>query len=271
MSRFKNSLSLRRALIKSSWQASTANLARQLAITASTVLFTIASLIAIRGIFSGLNSKTIGGYNYSELIFMYFLFEIGYYLSELIFLRSFVALPSLINSGNLDLHLVRPVSLKTQLRYTYINIQSVIAAFLLLSFIMLSQINFSEISINSANLPIAAVVILMGVFSYSTIFFVLASSAFWFGESKRILHIGFSLNRSSNPPMSASPRWFLVLNLMLLPISFSSMLAAQITLKQFGFSEKIYFLATASVLALSFIFQKYWWRVCLKKYSSASS
>ncbi len=271
MSKVFSQLSLRRSFLKASWQANTANLSRQFGMVASSTLFTMASLVLIKGVLNSLNTKFIGGYNYSELVFMLLLFEAGYHFADAIFLGSTAALPNLINGGDLDLYLIKPVKLKTQLRYTYMSIQSTMGTTLLLGFIILSQINFSEMNIKLINLPIAIFVILSGVFCYATIFFVFTSSAFWFGESKRIMMIGYSLSKSSNPPMSISPRWFLILNLTLLPISFSSMLAAQITLKQFGFSEKIYFLAAASVLALSFIFQKYWWRVCLKKYSSASS
>lgn len=267
----KRTLSLRSALLKASWQVSTANLARQLAMLVSLALFTTASLVALKGTFRGLDTKLIGGYNYSELVFIFFMLQLGYHLSELVFMRMFTGLPALINSGDLDLYLIRPANLKTQLRYQAMNLPVSITAFVLLSLIIIIQIDFSQVSINVLNIPAAILIILMGVLVYETIFFVLASSAFWFGEAKRILHIGFSLNRANNPPMSGSPRWFLVLHLILLPISFGAILSAQILLKQFGVTEKIYFMAAVALTIISYLFQKYWWRVCLKKYSSASS
>lgn len=271
ISKIIRQLSIRKALLRASWQISTANLSRQLAMLASMALFTLASLVGLKGIFNGLNTKLIGGYNYSELVFIYFLFELAYYLSELIFIRMFTLMPSLINSGDLDLYLIRPLKPKLQLKYQSMNLSSLILSFTLMSLVTLQQVNFNDISINILSMPTLIVVILMGIIIYETIFFVLASSAFWFGEAKRILHIGFALNRSSNPPMSASPNWFLFLNLIFLPISFAAILGTQILLKQFGPTEKIYFIAMSTLTVISFIFQKYWWRVCLKKYSSASS
>lgn len=271
MTKFKRGLNLRGALLKASWQVSTANLARQLAMLASLVLFTTASLVALKGTFRGLDTKLIGGYNYSELVFIFFMFELGYYLSELLFIRMSNGLPALINTGDLDLYLIRPAKLKTQLRYQAMNLPVSITSFTMLSLVIFQQIDFSQVSINIFNIPAAILITLMGVMVYETIFFVLASSAFWFGEAKRILQIGFSLNRANNPPMSGSPRWFLVLHLVLLPISFGAILSAQILLKQFGATEKIYFMAAVTLTIISYLFQKYWWRVCLKRYSSASS
>ena len=51
----KRTLSLRSALLKASWQVSTANLARQLAMLVSLALFTTASLVALKGTFRGLD------------------------------------------------------------------------------------------------------------------------------------------------------------------------------------------------------------------------
>lgn len=269
--KLKRALVLRLALFKSSWQASTANLARQLAMSSAAILFTIASLISLKGIFVGFQTKLIGGYNYSELVFMFFIFQISYYVSQIMFMKMFVALPNLVNRGDLDLYLIRPAELKLQLKYQSTDLPWFIMSFGSLSLLIFSQINFSEINTNILNLPVVATVILMGIISYETIFFVLASSVFWFGEARRILHISFSLNRSSNPPMSASPIWFLVLNLMLLPISFATILGSQILLKGFGPEEKLYFVLMLALTFISLIFQKHWWRVCLKKYSSASS
>lgn len=236
----------------------------------SMVVYMTTYLIFLDILFGRVN--TIAGYGYAEMLFFTLIIQINFYLLFVLTQANTEALDVSINTGELDLWLVKPVPALWFVSFRKINLgELVFSAFP--ATIPLLIILFGKWS--SLQMPFWGVVsgilcILLGQIVIHCFVFIIAMSAFFTGEGKSARGLGVELSTFGDTiPFEGYPKFIKYIGMTIVPFMIQTALATSFFL---GKNTNYYYLIYIFALAAFFLwFKTAAWKFALKHYSSASS
>jgi len=199
---------------------------------------TLTQMLGIIFIFT-LFSKVpeIYGWNVYEIIFMYSIVYIVDGLVSFLFDGTW-NLTSVINSGEFDRILLRPVSPVIQIVTLGFGSQG-IGNFVMGIFLLVYSIN--HLNIDKGVLPTFYIVlfILIGVFLRVSINLCVAAASFWTKNGNPLMMANYSLSEFSKYPLSVY-NWFIQVIVVIIPYAYVSFVPATLILKKDVSIEIIY-------------------------------
>jgi ABC-2 type transport system permease protein len=172
-----------------------------------------------------------------------------------------------IKQGSLDMVLVKPVSSRLLMAITNQNIDGLFPIVVLfITALAIAKNTTGELAY--VTIGAYAILILLGTFILSNIFWVIHSSAFWLTNLFNIGHLNNTIASSAQfPPAIYNPKVRLVIS-YLIPTVFTAPIPARVLLGDPALPSIILAIIVA---ALTFVISQFFWDFALKHYSSASS
>jgi ABC-type uncharacterized transport system permease subunit len=254
------------ALLRYQWQNEVAYPANLAARVSSTFFFTVVYIIFLHLLFRKVGS--IGSFSQNDMLVVFFLGQIGFFTTVELFYNGFTDMVQMINNGNFDFDLVRPVNIKSWAMLKGINpfigFAEAIVPILLIGF----SIKWQLVNVTAANFGAATAVVLVGIMMTYTLLFLFCLPAFRVGESSELLHIFWGMGPMAIPnqklPLPAKIAAFSVLpSLLFGSIASSILLGKQALWPLLPIAIAVGFFA--------WYLQRILWRYALRIYSSASS
>lgn len=214
-----------------------------------------------------LHTKLIGGWSEPQVMVFVSAFLLIDAINMTVFANNSWALPDLINKGELDYYLLRPVStlffvsLRDFAANSFVN--------LLLAFVF-SVYTISHYPGELAPAKIILFYILIGLGSIMRYFLRISFviPVFWLHASQGFEMVFYNLNRFIERPDRLFDGLFRIFLTTLIPFSVMASFPTRLLVEKFDYSILIHFLI---VLVAHFLFLLWFWDRGLKAYSSASS
>lgn len=216
--------------------------------------------------------KMIAGYGYAEMLFFTLVIQINYYLLFIITQANTERLDQSINTGELDLWLVKPVPALWFVTFRKINLGELLfgafPATIPLLIIMAGK--WGSLQMPFGGVASGILSILLGQVIIHCFVFIIAMTAFFTGEGKHARNLGVEFSTFGDTvPFEGYPKFMKYIGLTVVPFMVQTALAVSYFL---GKSTNYYYLIYILGLAVFFLWLKTAaWRFALKHYSSASS
>ena len=211
------------------------------------------------------NTKTIGGWDKPSVYLLTVFFMIVDEVFSLFF-NTVTWIPEQIMSGHLDHALTKPVP-SLFLLTVNVSIQpmyNLLEAGGLLAYVLVTY----DLAISWISALAASLLLIGAVAILYAICLIVNTLAFWFDRIDNINDLIFQLQTYGRFPVTALPRALKILLLTIVPFGFIATVPAAIFTGRLPLSWGIYLLIVASIfLSTAILF----WRVALKRYTSASS
>lgn len=216
------------------------------------------------------NVDTLATYTKDQMLFFTFVGEVSFFFSWIL-VNNLMDLVRLVNKGDLDLILTKPVSSLFYITFRKVSLFSMIRDSIPSFSVIIFVINWQNLSFQTANIIIGAIILFLGIWASHCLHFLSALPVFWLGESDNILnfmtHLDYQIGR--NVPYEGYPPSLRLIFITFLPFLLA---AAYSTSVMLGKTNLWYALLLSLIVAitLSFIRQKLW-KLALLNYTSASS
>ena len=214
-----------------------------------------------------IHTNTLGGWNESQIM----LFVSGYLLIDAIMMTFFSNnlwwLPVLINKGDLDYYLVRPVSSLFFLSLREFALNSFFNLLFATGIFIWALLGLEQMPSMGAILLYIGL-LCNGAFIVYCMHIIINTLVFWTHAPQGFGELIWNMTKFSEQPDKIYKGWFQKLLVTVLPFSVMTSYPARILLD--GFNWKI-FLHCIGLSAVFFTVMVLFWRQGLKNYSSASS
>ena len=271
-------LSVYKQLLSSYWRIFSANLRHSVRMdlayfgnnwgnVISTAIYTVSRLIFVGAIFY--NIRSFGGYDRNSMLLFMVVTQINFYIVFLfIGLNNVWDLVSDINTGNLDMILLKPLPHLFYLTTRTVGIVPAIRDGLFNVLLMSFFVHWTSLGITLAAFWPTVVVWVSGIFVSCTIALLLGLSAFWQGQATEIVSLSYTV-MDTDMPLEAHPQPYRNFLLTGLPVLIMSALTASVLLgRSPGWPSAIFALSVAAAMAA---IRHYLWGYALRQYTSASS
>ncbi len=234
----------------------------------STFVYTLTAILFVDVVYRDV--ALVAGYTKNEMLLFLFVGQITYYISW-IYRGNFEGLIESVNSGRLDLLLVKPAPSLLYASFMHIKIFSVMRDGLAPLIAVAFAINWSQINITPSNLTVGIFIIICGLIIVHIFLLLFSLPVFWLGQSSSILGFfdHFEQTVGKTVPMEAFPSNLRVLFSTIVPVLFSTGLSTSVIL---GKIDSISTLNLAIVISIVLLIVRIFaWKIALIHYSSASS
>lgn len=248
------------------WQQQTAYFGDSWGNLFSTVIYTASSLIFLNVVFA--NVRLLAGYSRDQMLFMFLLNQISFYLIMACTYINTEALVQEVNEGSFDMILAKPVPALWYSSTRRIGVLATLRDGVPAISIFLIAINWSHIHITWPLLLAGILVMLAGQLAMNAFFFALAAPVFWIGQADSLLRLAFPLTSNEIPFEGVGGAVRISLT-VIIPLLIPSAMAASVML---GKSNPILTTLFAMLIAVVAVMLKIWlWQAALRNYTSASS
>lgn len=264
----KTRLSILRATTSYTFQSETAHLANNWASILSTVFYTISNIIFIDVLYA--NVTTIAGYSRNEMLLFMYIGQISYYVSWLIH-TNLDSLVDMVNTGLLDLILVRPVPSLFYVTFQRIRLYSVLRDCVPPMIVLTLVIKWQELNLNPFNLFAGLLICLMGTVCAHVVHFIATLPVFWIGQSAQVLDMSENIeyNIGKIIPYEGFGKKVQFFFTVFVPYLISAGVATSVVLGKT--SALVMFPAVLVITLGALVIKQYAWNTALRAYSSASS
>ena len=236
----------------------------------SMIVYMITYLIFLDVLFGRV--KMIAGYGYTEMLFFTLIVQINYYLFFIITQVNTERLDTSINTGELDLWLVKPVPALWFVSFRKINLGELLfGAFpATIPLLVILSGKWSVLNMSFGGVMAGIIFIILGQIIIHCFVFMIAMTAFFTGEGKHARNVGVELSIFGDSiPLEGYPKFLKYIGLTIVPFLVHTALAVSFFL---GKNTNYYYLVYVFGLAVFFLWLKtVAWKFSLKHYSSASS
>ena len=273
MKKIKKFIKIRLAILKASiiytFQIDTAYWWNNWGNLVSTFSFVAMQLLFLEVIYS--NVDLIAGYSRDEMLFFFVISQVWFYIIHAIYFKNITDMISDVLSGGLDLILTKPVPALFYITTKRINVYQTFRDGLLPMLIVIVPINWNNIDISIFNLALGILIFLTGIYISGILYFLGASTSFWWGDSRDLLGMILYLEDKSGHqfPLEGWGKTFQIIFTVIFPSLVATAISTSVML---GRSNGLIMLALSIIIAVNFKFiQNFVWDKALKQYSSASS
>lgn len=188
-------------------------------------------------------------------------------ISMTVFSSNMWWLPFFINKGDLDYHLIRPVSPLFFLSLKEFSANSFLNLILAVAIFTYSLINYTH-PFSVFDVTLLVLLIFNGCLIYYCCQMLMILPVFWTQSSKGFMDLFFSMGIAMERPDKIFKGWLRVLFTVFLPFSLIASFPARIFIEKFDWNT---FLHLAAVSVGLWVLMLFIWRKGLRNYSSASS
>lgn len=210
--------------------------------------------------------KTINGWSRNELIILASSYSIVVGLFHVIFARNLDRFSQLINKGELDQLLLKPVSSQFLASFWFVNLATMsrVLGGLVFNFYLLNKLGMSVTFINILGFIVLTIFSLMLLYS---IWFLATTLTFWFPQLSNLTELLYTLGNISRFPREVYQelKWYVFL--FLLPYSLMVATPTKALINKALTGDFLMLLGFSVGL---FILSKFFWRFALRFYTSAN-
>lgn len=235
----------------------------------SMVTYMVTYLIFINVLFARV--KVIAGYTFADMLLFTLIGQINYYTTFVFSLGSIDRLDREVNTGELDLWLIKPVPSLWFVTFQRINLgELVFSAFpATIPLLVLLADKWPSFHVRPAGLAAGVLCMILGQIIVHCFQFMVAMTVFFTGEGKNAKNMAIELTFFGDLPLEAYPRWLKYIGFSIVPFLIYTALATSFILGKSTDYSILYYLTGLTAVFL-------WgksalWKLAMKHYSSASS
>jgi ABC-2 type transport system permease protein len=261
---FKRYLSLMRIFAASSVSA-------QMEYRVNFVISLLGALLTSGGALFGLSilagdGQPIGGWSYREAIVVVGLFTLMQGFIGTVLYPNLNKIGESIRLGTMDFTLLKPVDTQFLVSTRNINIFRLVDMGIGFGLIIWAAAGIPEVT--PQRLVVGLALLLIALVMVYSIWFLLTTSAFWFVKVDNITELFNGLFRAGQFPVSSFPAWIRLLFTFVVPVAFITTVPAEAIVGRLTVESAL----AAAGLALALLMVSRWfWRVAVRNYTSASS
>ena len=249
-----------------------ASLSAQLEYRANFVVNLIETLLRMVGSYLGLtilvgNSQNLGGWSLPEAAVVLGIFTLFDGLMSMALAPNLNRIAEGVRTGTMDFTLLKPIDAQFLVSFRNLNLLRLPDIFLGLG-IMIWAIWQLEPRPDLLGLTLGLLLLLSAYFMVYSIWFMLATTAFWFVRVENITELFWGFYRAGQFPVTVFPGWMRLFFTFVIPIAFITTVPAQAFTGKLETTSVWISLALAAIL---FIASRWFWRFALRSYTSASS
>ena len=213
------------------------------------------------------HTSAIAGWSKGEVMFLYALYRLGTGFSNIVIHRNIYRFSRLINSGEFDILLTKPVSV---LFHAFTRLVAIDRASQFISALSLLAYSFSllENAIQPQQLAVLIIVIPIAALIRLCFEIILVTPVFWLQKLENISDLQIILFNPARFPRGAFPLWFNRIFTFLIPVLMVGALPAEIVLQK---SSPVLIVSMIAVAGILFVSMRAYFNFALKSYTSASS
>lgn len=211
---------------------------------------------------------TVYGWTQNELMLVTFTYSVVNGIVYGLFSRNFYQYANILNYGNLDILLLRPIDAQFLLSTQYINFVSFIRAGVGLFLTVVMAYGVMGLSFDLFHSFLYGVFVLCGVLIMYSLWFSVCTVVIWFPKLSNVIDLLYNLTGTSRMPQEVyqfSPYKILW---VFIPLTFAIVVPAKAMMQDLtGVDVALLLLVTAGM----FLFCRWFWLFALRSYTSASS
>jgi ABC-2 type transport system permease protein len=212
------------------------------------------------------HAPQFGGWSFLEALALFGIYLVFEEFIYGVLTLNLSRLPQLIQSGDLDFFLLKPISSQFQVSVRRLPLMSLPTALFGLGVVVYATLRLGTLTLGTAFL--ATVLFASGVVIIYSIWVLLLTTAFWLVKVDNITEIFNAFFMAGRFPVSAFPPWARFILTFIVPIAFITTIPASAAIGRLTWPMGLTSLLVAAVLlCLSYLF----WRIALASYTSASS
>lgn len=225
-------------------------------------VFTIVSVVLLT-----LRVTSVYGWKREEIILMTGAYTVMIGIFHTIFSRNFERLSNIINLGQLDYILVKPIDAQFLLSFWFTNYTTLIRLPMGLAVIFYS-LNVMKVTPNLLTVCWFSFLILIGLILLYSIWYIVATLTIWFTRISNVVDLMYSVSSISRYPREMFKNMNEYIFIFLLPITYITITPVKYLLNKGSMVDVI----VLFLLAFSFLFaSRAFWKFALRFYTSASS
>ncbi len=259
----KKYLKLYWLLIKLNFSSLTAFRSNFISSAFSSLLYAVFQIVTI--LILTTNVKTAFGWSREEMIILVSSFNIFIGIFHMLFSPNFERFSEIINLGQLDTILMKPINSQFLVSMWLVNLASLLRVLfgcLFISYFIISShiiVNFLSVLGYLLILPFSLVLL------YS-VWFIAMTLIIWFTRLSNLVELMFTLNGFSRYPKEMFQNASLVVFYLVFPLVIIVSTPTRVLLHKFSLSEVLILLA---ITAIFFYISKMFWKFALRFYTSA--
>lgn len=248
-----------------------ASISAQLEYRANFLVSLLSALLTSGGALFGLlvlsgDGRTIGGWTYAEASVVVGLFTIVQGFIGAVLYPNLNKIAEAIRLGTMDFTLLKPIDAQFLVSTRNVNIFHLIDVGVGIVVIAWALNRIPGVTL--AGLALGLVLGVAALAVVYTIWFMLTTTAFWFVKVENVTELFSGLFRAGQFPVSAFPGWVRLLFTFLIPVAFITTVPSEAIVGRLRPESAIASVAVAgALLAVS----RWFWRVAVRSYTSASS
>lgn len=211
--------------------------------------------------------SSVYGWSKNELIILTASFSVLWGFFHLFFARNFEEMAEIINLGNLDTYLLKPLDSQFFLSFYYVNfsgfIRTIIGLAVLFYVVLVNKFQISLVNIFNYLILTACGLILI----YS-VWFLLASVIIWFPRLTNLVYFLFTISGISRYPPETLKQFNTFTFIFLLPLVIFVSTPTKALLNKPVFGNSLILLALTVIFLVA---SRKFWKFALRYYTSASS
>jgi ABC-2 type transport system permease protein len=212
------------------------------------------------------HAESFGGWSFLEALALFGIYMVFEEFVYGVLTLNLSRLPQLIQNGDLDFILLKPVNSQFQVSLRRLPLMSLPTALFGIGVMIYATLGLGTLT--PGNVLLTGLLFLDGVVIIYSLWVLLLTTAFWFVKVENITEIFNAFFAAGRFPVSAFPSWVRFVLTFIVPIAFITTVPASAAVGRLTWSMGLASLAIAAgLLCLSHLF----WRVALASYTSASS
>ena len=214
-----------------------------------------------------LHTPLLAGWNQEQIMIFVSIYLLVDAISMTVFSSNMWWLPFLINKGELDYYLIRPVAPLFFLSLKEFSANSFLNLLVAIGFFCYSITSYSS-SYSWADLGLLLILIVNGALIYYCCQMLMILPVFWTQSAKGFMDLFYSMGIALERPDKIFKGWIRVLFTFILPFSLIASFPARLFIEKF---DLLIFLHLVGVSICLWMVMLWIWRKGLRAYSSASS
>lgn len=211
---------------------------------------------------------TVYGWTQTELMLVAFTYSVVNGIVYGLFSRNFYQYANILNYGNLDILLLRPIDAQFLLSTQYINFVSFIRAGVGIGLTFFTVYNVMEIPFSWNHIMLYILFVFCGVLIMYSLWFSVCTIVIWFPKLSNVIDLLYNLTGTSRMPQEVyqfSPYKVLWI---FIPLTFAIVVPAKAIMQSITTTDVSLLLITTGSM---FLFCRWFWLFALRSYTSASS
>jgi ABC-type uncharacterized transport system permease subunit len=236
---------------------------------ASTFFYTISYILFIKVIYSNVDS--FAGYGVNETLLLMLVGQISFYSAWFFYHQNLNQIGPMVNKGDLDLLLTKPVPATFYITFKKISIISILRDGVIPILALIFVINWDELDISVMSAGFGILIWAVGMYVNYIVNFLVQLPVFWLGKGGAQIEILYEISNHvrGEIPFEGLTAQLKFLFGIIIPLAIDVGIATSVIL---GKSDGVLMLGVALAVAAMFtLIKDFFWQMALRAYSSASS